>query len=101
MFLLKLLLKLIVFPLLLIVFFLRIWVDMLYKIGEMAFGLFCLVMLAVFATNVWVIFKWQMWEPLVIDIGIAFVIYLGALGVTALVMAFDALTEKLMELLFI
>ena len=83
MFLLKLLLKLVVFPLLLIVFFLRIWVDMLYKIGEMAFGLFCLVMLAVFATNVWVIFKWQMYQnsmnipPFIEDIGILIMVRQG------------------------
>ncbi len=55
--------------------------------------------MVIFAVNVWVMFKWQMWEPLVIDIGIAFVIYLGALGTTGIVMAFQALTDKLMELL--
>ena len=96
---LKILMKLVLFPLVLILFFLRIWVELLYKIGEVAFGLFCIVMLVIFAVNVWVMFKWQMWEPLVIDIGIAFVIYLGALGTTGIVMAFQALTDKLMELL--
>ena len=99
MFILKILMKLALFPLVLILFFLRIWVELLYKIGEVAFGLFCIVMLVIFAVNVWVMFKWQMWEPLVIDIGIAFVIYLGALGTTGIVMAFQALTDKLMELL--
>ena len=99
MFILKILMKLVLFPLVLILFFLRIWVELLYKIGEVAFGLFCIVMLVIFAVSVWVMFKWQMWEPLVIDIGIAFVIYLGALGTTGIVMAFQALTDKLMELL--
>ncbi|SDB64567.1 hypothetical protein [Butyrivibrio sp. INlla16] len=99
MFILKILMKLVLFPLVLILFFLRIWVELLYKIGEVAFGLFCIVMLVIFAVNVWVMFKWQMWEPLVIDIGIAFVIYLGTLGTTGIVMAFQALTDKLMELL--
>ena len=75
MFILKILMKLVLFPLVLILFFLRIWVELLYKIGEVAFGLFCIVMLVIFAVNVWVMFKWQMWEPLVIDIGIAFVIF--------------------------
>ena len=91
MFILKILMKLVLFPLVLILFFLRIWVELLYKIGEVAFGLFCIVMLVIFAVNVWVMFKWQMWEPLVID--------MGALGTTGIVMAFQALTDKLMELL--
>ena len=99
MFILKILMKLVLFPLVLILFFLRIWVELLYKIGEVAFGLFCIVMLVILTVNVWVMFKWQMWEPLGIDIGIAFVIYLGALGTTGIVMAFQALTDKLMELL--
>ena len=46
------------------------------------------------AVNVWVMFKWQMWEPLVIDIGIAFVIYLGALGTTGIVMTMAVVPRK-------
>ena len=42
MFILKILMKLVLFPLVLILFFLRIWVELLYKIGEVAFGLFCI-----------------------------------------------------------
>ena len=47
MFILKLLVKIILFPVFLMVCFIRTWVDLLSKIGCVILGLFYLIMLAI------------------------------------------------------
>ena len=71
MFILKLLLKIILFPLYLMVCFIRTWVELLSKIGCVILGLLYFIMLAIIIMYVY----HKMWGCVAIALGMSFIAF--------------------------
>lgn len=95
MFILKLLLKAILFPVFLIVCFIRTWVEVLSRIGCVILGLFYLVMLAIIIMYV----SKQMWGAVAISVGMSFGAFLLSFAAVAVGMALEGIGDKLSEIM--
>ena len=95
MFMIKLLAKLIMFPVFLIVCFIRTWVGVLSKIGCVILGLFYLIMLAItimYACR-------HMWGAVMIALVMSFGAFLVSFSAAAVGMALEGIGDKIGEFL--
>ncbi len=95
MFILKLFVKIILFPVFLMVCFIRTWVDLLSKIGCVILGLFYLIMLAIIIMYV----SKQMWGAVAISVGMSFAAFLVSFAAVAVGMVLDGIGDKIGEFL--
>lgn len=95
MFILKLLVKIMLFPVFLMVCFIRTWVDLLSKIGCVILGLFYLIMLAIIIMYV----SKQMWGAVAISVGMSFGAFLVSFVAVAVGMVLDGIGDKIGEFL--
>ena len=95
MFMIKLLAKIIMFPVFLMVCFIRAWVGVLSKIGCVILGLFYLIMLAII-----IMYACQhMWECVMIALGMSFAAFLVSFSAVAVGMALEGIGDKIGEFL--
>lgn len=95
MFILKLLVKIIMFPIFLMVCFIRTWVELLSRIGCVILGLFYLLMLAIIIMYV----SRQMWGAVMISVAMSFAAFLVTFAAVAVGAALEGITDKISELL--
>ncbi len=91
MYILKLLLKIILFPLYLMVCFIRTWVELLSKIGFVILGLFYLIMLAIIIMYVY----HKMWGCVAIALGMSFIAFLISFASVAVGVVLDGVRDKI------
>ncbi len=95
MFMIKLLAKIIMFPVFLMVCFIRTWVGVLSKIGCVILGLFYLIMLAII-----IMYACQhMWECVMIALGMSFAAFLVSFSAVAVGMTLEGIGDKIGEFL--
>lgn len=95
MFMIKLLAKIIVFPVFLMVCFIRTWVSILSKIGCVILGLFYLIMLAII-----IMYACQhMWGCVMIALGMSFGAFLVSFSAVAVGMVLEGIGDKMGEFL--
>lgn len=95
MFMIKLLAKIIMFPVFLMVCFIRTWVGVLSKIGCVILGLFYLIMLAIiimYACH-------HMWGAVMIALGMSFGAFLVSFSAVAVGVLLDSISDKLSKIL--
>ena len=92
---LKLFAKIILFPIFLIVCFIRSWVDLLSKIGCVILGLFYLLMLVILIMYV----LKKMWGAVAITVCISFGAFLITFAAVAVGMVLEEIGDKIGELL--
>ncbi len=90
MFIIKMLLKVILFPVFLMVCFIRTWVEVLSKIGCVILGLFYLVMLAIIIMYI----SMKVWDAVMIAGGISFIAFLGTFFAVFIGMAIEDFADK-------
>ncbi len=95
MFIIKLLLKVILFPVFLMVCFIRTWVEVLSKIGCVILGLFYIVMLAIIIMYI----SMRMWDAALIAGAISFLAFFVTFGAVAVGVAIENITDKLSNIL--
>lgn len=95
MYILKLLLKIILFPLYLMVCFIRTWVELLSKIGCVILGVFYLIMLAIIIMYV----CQKMWGCVAIAVGMSFIAFLISFASVAVGVVIDGIGDKMNELM--
>lgn len=95
MFILKLLLKVILFPVFLMVCFIRTWVEVLSRIGCVILGLFYLVMLAIIIMYV----SKQMWGAVAISVAMSFVAFFVTFAAMAVGMVLEGIGDKISEMI--
>lgn len=95
MFILKLLVKIILFPVFLMVCFVRTWTDLLAKIGCVILGLFYLIMLAIIIMYV----SKHMWGAVAISVGMSFAAFLVSFAAVAVGMVLEGIGDKIGEFL--
>ena len=91
MFILKLLLKIILFPLYLMVCFIRTWVELLSKIGCVILGLLYFIMLAIIIMYVY----HKMWGCVAIALGMSFIAFLISFASVAVGVVLDGVRDKI------
>ncbi len=95
MFMIKLLAKIIMFPMFLMVCFIRTWVGVLSKIGCVILGLFYLIMLAII-----IMYACQhMWGAVMIALLMSFGAFLVSFSAVAVGMALEGVGDKMGEFL--
>lgn len=95
MFIIKLLAKIIMFPVFMMVCFIRAWVDVLSKIGCVILGLFYLIMLAII-----IMYACQhMWGGIIIALGMSFGALLVSFSAVAVGMVLDGIRDKILGFL--
>lgn len=95
MFIIKLLAKMIMFPVFLMVCFIRTWVGVLSKIGCVILGLFYIIMLAII-----IMYACQhMWGAAMIDLGMSFGAFLVSFSAVAVGMVLEGIGDKIGEFL--
>ncbi|MDD6197443.1 MAG: hypothetical protein PUB12_11315 [[Clostridium] aminophilum] len=95
MFMIKLLAKIIIFPVFLMVCFIRTWVGVLSKIGCMILGLYYLIMLAII-----IMYACQhMWGAVMIALGMSFGAFLVSFSAVAVGMVLEGIGDKIGEFL--
>lgn len=95
MFMIKLLAKIIMFPVFLMVCFIRTWVGALSKIGCVILGLFYLIMLAII-----IMYACQhMWGAAMIALGMSFGAFLVSFSAVAVGMVLEGIGDKIGEFL--
>ncbi len=91
MFMIKLLAKIIMFPVFLMVCFIRTWVGVLSKIGCVILGLFYLIMLAII-----IMYACQhMWGAVMIALGMSFGAFLVSFSAVAVGMVLEGIGNKI------
>ena len=95
MFVLKLLVKIIMFPIFLMVCFIRTWVELLSRIGCVILGLFYMIMLAIIIMYI----GKQMWGAVAISVAMSFGAFLITFAAVAVGMALESIGDKIGELM--
>ena len=95
MFILKLLVKIALFPVFLIMCFIKSWVGVLSKIGCVILGLFYLLMLIIIVMYI----SMKMWDAVFMGIAFSFAAFLVTFGVVAVGVAIEDITDKLSNIL--
>ena len=95
MFVIKLLVKLILLPVLLMVCFIRTWGEVLSRIGCVILGIFYLVMLAIIIMYV----SKQMWGAVAISVAMSFGAFLISFAAVAVGMALEGIGDRISEIL--
>ncbi|MBO6240216.1 MAG: hypothetical protein J6O61_05165 [Butyrivibrio sp.] len=95
MFILKLLLKIALFPLFLIMCFIKSWVGVLSKIGCVILGLFYLLMLVIIVMYI----SMKMWDAVIMGVAFSFAAFLVTFGAVAVGVAIEDITDKLSNIL--
>ncbi len=91
MFIIKLLAKIIMFPVFMMVCFIRTWVGVLSKIGCVILGLFYLIMLAII-----IMYACQhMWGAVMIALGMSFGAFLVSFSAVAVGMVLEGIGNKI------
>ncbi len=91
MFMIKLLAKIIMFPVFLMVCFIRTWVGVISKIGCVILGLFYLIMLAII-----IMYACQhMWGAVMIALGMSFGAFLVSFSAVAVGMVLEGIGNKI------
>ena len=92
---LKLLLKIALFPVFLIMCFIKSWVGVLSKIGCVILGLFYLLMLVIIVMYI----SMKMWDAVIMGIAFSFAAFLVTFGAVAVGVAIEDITDKLSNIL--
>ena len=95
MFVFKLLVKIIMFPIFLMVCFIRTWVELLSRIGCVILGLFYMIMLAIIIMYI----GKQMWGAVAISVAMSFGAFLVTFAAVAVGMALESIGDKIGELM--
>ena len=95
MFILKLLLKITLFPVFLIMCFIKSWVSVLSRIGCVILGLFYLLMLAIIVMYI----SMKMWDAVFMGVVFSFAAFLVTFGAVAVGVAIEDITDKLSNIL--
>ncbi|MBQ9305280.1 hypothetical protein [Butyrivibrio sp.] len=95
MFVFKLLVKIIMFPIFLMVCFIRTWVELLSRIGCVILGLFYMIMLAIIIMYI----GKQMWGAVAISVAMSFGAFLITFAAVAVGMALESIGDKIGELM--
>lgn len=95
MMLLKLLMKVVLFPLFLIMCFIKSWVGVLSKIGCVILGLFYLLMLIIIVMYI----SMKMWDAVFMGGVFSFAAFLLTFGAVAVGVAIEDITDKLSNIL--
>ena len=95
MFILKLILKLFLFPVFLIVCFIRSWVELLSRIGCVILGLFYMIMLAIIVMYACK----HMWGCVVISVAVSFMGFLLSFAAVSVGVALEGIGDKIGEIL--
>ena len=95
MFILKLLVKIALFPVFLIMCFIKSWVGVLSKIGCLILGLFYLLMLGIIVMYI----SMKMWDAVFMGVAFSFVAFLVTFGAVAVGVAIEDITDKLSNIL--
>jgi hypothetical protein len=95
MFILKLLVKMIIFPIFLLVCFIRTWVELLSRIGCVILGIFYLLMLAIIVMYI----SKQMWSAVIISVVMSFGAFLLTFAAVAVGIALEDIGDKISEIL--
>ncbi|MBQ9305654.1 hypothetical protein [Butyrivibrio sp.] len=95
MFVLRLLVKIILFPIFLMVCFIRTWVELLSRVGCVILGLFYLLMLAIIVMYV----SKHMWGAVAISVAMSFGAFLITFAGVAVGMALESIGDKIGELM--
>ena len=95
MFILKLLLKIALFPVFLIMCFIKSWVGVLSKIGCVILGLFYLLMLVIIVMYI----SMKMWDAVIMGVAFSFAAFLVTFGAVAVGVALEDITDKLSNIL--
>ena len=91
MFMIKLLAKIIMFPVFLMVYFIRTWVGVISKIGCVILGLFYIIMLAII-----IMYACQhMWGAVMIALGMSFGAFLVSFSAVAVGMVLEGIGNKI------
>ncbi len=91
----KLLVKIIMFPIFLMVCFIRTWVELLSRIGCVILGLFYMIMLAIIIMYI----GKQMWGAVAISVAMSFGAFLITFAAVAVGMALESIGDKIGELM--
>lgn len=92
---LKLLLKIVLFPVFLIMCFIKSWVGVLSKLGCVILGLFYLLMLVIIVMYI----SMKMWNAVIMGIAFSFAAFLLTFGAVAVGVAIEDITDKLNKIL--
>ena len=92
---LKLLLKIVLFPVFLIMCFIKSWVGVLSKIGCVILGLFYLLMLVIIVMYI----SMKMWDAVIMGVVFSFAAFLVTFGAVAVGVAIEDITDKLSNIL--
>ena len=92
---LKFLLKIALFPVFLIMCFIKSWVGVLSKIGCVILGLFYLLMLVIIVMYI----SMKMWDAVIMGIVFSFAAFLVTFGAVAVGVAIEDITDKLSNIL--
>ena len=92
---LKFLLKIALFPVFLIMCFIKSWVGVLSKIGCVILGLFYLLMLVIIVMYI----SMKMWDAVIMGIAFSFAAFLVTFGAVAVGVAIEDITDKLSNIL--
>ena len=92
---LKLLLKISLFPVFLIMCFIKSWVVVLSRIGCVILGLFYLLMLAIIVMYIGM----KMWDAVFMGVAFSFAGFLVTFGAVAVGATLDDITDKLGDIL--
>ena len=93
MFILKMLVKILLFPVFLMVCFIRTWVELLSRIGCVVLGLFYLLMLTIIIMYI----TKQMWSVVIISLAMSFGAFLITFAAVAVGMALEGIGDKISE----
>lgn len=92
---LKFLLKIALFPVFLIMCFIKSWVGVLSKIGCVILGLFYLLMLVIIVMYI----SMKMWDAVIMGVVFSFAAFLVTFGAVAVGVAIEDITDKLSNIL--
>ena len=92
---LKLLMKVVLFPLFLIMCFIKSWVGVLSKIGCVILDLFYLLMLIIIVMYI----SMKMWDAVFMGVVFSFAAFLLTFGAVAVGVAIEDITDKLSNIL--
>ncbi|MBQ6416823.1 MAG: hypothetical protein IJJ65_11310 [Butyrivibrio sp.] len=92
---LKFLVKIALFPVFLIMCFIKSWVGVLSKIGCVILGLFYLLMLVIIVMYI----SMKMWDAVIMGIAFSFAAFLVTFGAVAVGVAIEDITDKLSNIL--
>ncbi len=92
---LKFLLKIALFPVFLVMCFIKSWVGVLSKIGCVILGLFYLLMLVIIVMYI----SMKMWDAVIMGVVFSFAAFLVTFGAVAVGVAIEDITDKLSDIL--